>query len=67
NDLAAPLERLANRVMAWNAECERPWRLAYSVGRVLFEPDRHPDVDTMLREADALMYAQKRSKRPGGD
>jgi len=65
-DLAAPLERLANRVTAWNAEYDRPWRLAYSVGRVLFEPDRHPDVDTMLREADALMYAQKRSKRPGG-
>lgn len=62
-DLSAPLERLARRVTAWNAERERSYRLAYSVGRVLLDHDRHTDLETMLREADALMYAQKRRKR----
>ena len=62
-DLAAPLERLARRVTECNAEAGQDYRLAYSVGRVLFDRDRHDDLDSMLREADALMYAQKRSKR----
>jgi diguanylate cyclase (GGDEF)-like protein len=63
-DLTAPLERLAGRVTAWNAETERGYRLGYSVGRVLFDRERHGHLDDMLREADALMYEQKRSKRP---
>lgn len=62
-DLSAPLERLADRVLEYNARPGLGHRLAYSAGQVLLNPARHGSLDDMLREADALMYQEKRARR----
>lgn len=36
--------------------------LGWSVGRVRFDPERHSNIDDMLREADERMYADKTRK-----
>ncbi len=64
----AVLERLAGKVAARNAQASSRYALAYSVGHVTFEPERHDSVDALLSDADRLMYAQKRRRggRPPG-
>jgi len=41
--------------------------LGWSVGRVRFDPDRHHDIDDLLRDADEQMYADKNRKREEAD
>ena len=59
----APLERLRLRIETLNNESDRPYSLTFSAGSVLFDKKRHDSVDDLLRDADARMYSQKRSKR----
>jgi len=44
-------------------ECEIKGRLSWSVGRIHFDPERHPTIESLLAEADARMYAHKSSRR----
>jgi diguanylate cyclase (GGDEF)-like protein len=46
--------------------CEIRGRLSWSVGRIVFDPERHPTIDSMLAEADARMYAHKTRRRVTG-
>ncbi|MDH3305353.1 MAG: sensor domain-containing diguanylate cyclase [Gammaproteobacteria bacterium] len=39
--------------------------LGWSVGRARFDPDRHDDIDDLLREADERMYADKSRRKKG--
>ncbi|MBT8110091.1 MAG: diguanylate cyclase, partial [Gammaproteobacteria bacterium] len=39
--------------------------LGWSVGRVRFDPDRHNDIEDLLREADERMYADKTRRKKG--
>lgn len=39
--------------------------LGWSVGRVRYDPDRHNDIDDLLRDADERMYADKARKNKG--
>ncbi len=59
----AALDRLEQAVIGHNREASRGYDLRYSVGAVEFDPSRHPSVDELMAEADALMYAQKRARR----
>ena len=48
---------------AINAQAQRPYRLALSVGFVTVGFDRWPTLEEMLAEADASMYKEKQQKK----
>lgn len=51
------LQRL--RKLAAETDCEVREKLAWSVGTIEFDPERHSDVEQLLAEADASMYDNK--------
>ncbi len=57
------LARMDECVRRFNADPERDYPLAYSVGFVTLDSERHSSLDEMLAEADRLMYAHKAAKR----
>jgi diguanylate cyclase (GGDEF)-like protein len=62
-NVATVLERLASKIEARNAEAGRAYALAYSVGQIAFDPERHDSVDALLHDADRLMYEDKRRRK----
>jgi diguanylate cyclase (GGDEF)-like protein len=62
-----PLDRLAAAVERHNREAQRGYDIAFSVGRVDFDPARHADVAALMAEADALMYDNKKSRAGATD
>ncbi len=61
--LKRPLMHFDERVRAHSARTERSWALEYSVGLVSFDPSRHAGLADLLRDADRLMYENKRERR----
>jgi diguanylate cyclase (GGDEF)-like protein len=59
---AEALDRLKNAVDALNRESQRGYEVLFSAGQLAFDPLRHSSIDLLLKEADALMYAQKRAR-----
>lgn len=55
------LERLENIARQSASELER--RLHWSVGKIRFDPDVHESTESLLDDADARMYDQKRYRR----
>ena len=55
------LERLQE--MAAQTDCEIREKLAWSVGTIAFDPDRHTTVESMLADADSNMYDDKVKRR----
>ena len=49
--------------MAADSECKIRQQLAWSVGIIRFDPERHSTIDNLLVEADSDMYDNKVSKR----
>ena len=49
--------------MAADSECEIRQLLAWSVGIIRFDPERHSTIESLLVEADSDMYDNKVSKR----
>ncbi|MFW2404392.1 MAG: diguanylate cyclase [Gammaproteobacteria bacterium] len=60
----AALKRLNK--MALEHQCAVKSRLAWSVGRIKFDPARHGSVESMLAEADKKMYEDKEQRRKTG-
>jgi diguanylate cyclase (GGDEF)-like protein len=56
------VERLAGAVEARNARPDRRYRLAFSAGIAEHDPARHATIVDTLRDADARMYRNKRTK-----
>ena len=56
------LLRLQQGIDRRNSSADLPFRLAFSVGLVPFEPDVPDTLEELLRRADQLMYEQKRRK-----
>jgi diguanylate cyclase (GGDEF)-like protein len=52
--------------MAMEQQCEIKSRLAWSVRRISFDPERHGSVESMLAEADTRMYEDKEHRRKTG-
>ena len=50
-------------VLAADNECEIRQKLAWSVGVIRFDPDRHTTVESLLVDADSDMYDNKVGKR----
>ena len=57
------IKRMQAAVAAHNAAARRGYDLAFSVGAVEYEPDRHADIGAWLAEADALMYIEKQARK----
>lgn len=51
------------RALAADADCEVRQRIDWSVGTARYDPARHSTVESLLVEADALMYDAKVSRR----
>ena len=49
--------------MAADSDCEIRQQLAWSVGIIRFDPERHSTIESLLVEADSDMYDNKVSKR----
>ena len=60
----AALDRL--RKVAEDSRNQIQGRLSWSVGRVAFDPDRHTTIESLVADADRVMYEDKISKRIGG-
>ncbi|MBF7731308.1 sensor domain-containing diguanylate cyclase [Pseudomonas sp. N040] len=56
------VSRLCESVENYNREARRGYAIAFSHGIVEFDPEKHPTLDAMMAEGDALMYGLKRSK-----
>ena len=56
-------ERLREKLAARNARGQRPFVLSLSMGIAQYDPANPCTIDDLLAKADALMYAEKRSKR----
>lgn len=61
----AAVARIEAAVRAHNAEARRPYELSLSIGRARFDPENPCTVEELLSAADAAMYRDKASKRPG--
>ena len=57
------LERLHEKVTAWNGQAARPFVLSLSAGVTAFDPRANPSIETLLTQADQQMYAQKQARR----
>lgn len=55
------IERLQE--LAAQSDCEIREKLAWSVGVIAFDPARHPDVESLLADADSRMYDDKLKRR----
>lgn len=55
------LDRL--KQLAAETDCEVRQKLAWSVGTIQFDPDRHFSIECLLAEADASMYDDKVRRR----
>ena len=53
------------RTLAQEMKSDIVRHLDWSVGRIKFNPDKHRDIDDLLRAADEQMYAQKTRKNKG--
>ncbi len=51
--------RLDQGLEAFNRRISQGYQLNYSVGKIEFNPSRHQSIDDLIKEADALMYADK--------
>jgi diguanylate cyclase (GGDEF)-like protein len=63
------LRRLRERVAQYNGSTRQPYRLAFTVGRTVFDPDSPGTVEELIGRADAAMYQareQDHGKDPGG-
>ncbi|MGI9343218.1 MAG: sensor domain-containing diguanylate cyclase [Gammaproteobacteria bacterium] len=52
--------------MAAAEECEIKLKLAWSVGKIQFDPERHDSVEKLLSDADARMYDDKLRRQQTG-
>jgi hypothetical protein len=52
--------------MAADDNCEIKQKLAWSVGTVDFDEERHDSIESMLEDADSRMYQDKMQRRKTG-
>jgi diguanylate cyclase (GGDEF)-like protein/PAS domain S-box-containing protein len=55
--------RLQENLKAHNADETRPYQLSVSVGIIRHDPQSPRSIDDLLKEADQIMYIQKRNRR----
>jgi diguanylate cyclase (GGDEF)-like protein len=63
DDSVVVLQHLQQAVQAFNQSGQRQYQLDYCVGAVQYDPERHPDLAALQRDADAAMYERKKARR----
>ncbi len=61
-DCEISLQRLKHAINDYNKKATRGYNIEFSVGFVQYDQLRHESVDSMLADADSLMYKQKKSR-----
>ena len=56
--------RLNKSIELYNTKTDRHYKLSFSVGTALYDPNNPSSLDELMARADESMYAQKRSRRP---
>ena len=56
--------RLEQKIGPSGKESTRPYRLSFSMGFVMYDPEKPEDIDELLARADKLMYEEKSIKKP---
>lgn len=56
-------ERFCPALDKYNQKVDRGYAISFSYGIVEFDPAKHLTIETLMADADLLMYEQKRSKR----
>ncbi|BBH12707.1 hypothetical protein CH06BL_19550 [Chromobacterium haemolyticum] len=59
----AAMAKFARHLDAYNASSGQPYPLAFSVGIVELDAERHFSIEALLAEGDELMYSIKAAKR----
>ncbi|PKL08685.1 MAG: hypothetical protein CVV51_07665 [Spirochaetae bacterium HGW-Spirochaetae-7] len=59
------LSRIRDSTDALNLGSGKPWRLEFSFGTALSDPERPESLDELVDRADRLMYEDKRERNPG--
>lgn len=62
---AQVLDRLRDELEQINARDKRGYRIQFSVGTAMFDPDKHASIEDLMGEADDVMYRAKRNQAPG--
>jgi diguanylate cyclase (GGDEF)-like protein len=62
-DLKEPMPRLQNNIALYNDKEKHPYRLSLSVGTCFCDPDEACSISEMIRQADEVMYEQKKIKK----
>lgn len=72
-ELARVVDRVRERMARANAARRRPYRLEFSIGSGIFDPEVDADAEAFIARLDAAMYREKEAKRafraadrPGG-
>lgn len=55
--------RIEEAMASFNREAGLRWALSASIGAAVFDPSRHQDLESLLKEADADCYREKARKR----
>lgn len=55
--------RIKRRIEEHNAIPDRKYEISMSIGSVFYDPDNPCSIDEIMRQADELMYEDKRSKQ----
>jgi diguanylate cyclase (GGDEF)-like protein/PAS domain S-box-containing protein len=63
-DSETPLARLQTNMDLHNARRDRPYRLAFSVGKADYDPDTPTSIEALMQAADEAMYVQKSTNAP---
>ncbi|NNF17502.1 MAG: sensor domain-containing diguanylate cyclase [Gammaproteobacteria bacterium] len=59
---AIAVDRLVGKIVRYNERSDNAYELACSLGTIQFDENRHTGIDTLLKDADTLMYQRKRAK-----
>ena len=57
------MERVRKNLDLYNEKTERNYRLSLSMGVVAYDPDQPVSIETLLAQADSLMYEEKQEKK----
>jgi diguanylate cyclase (GGDEF)-like protein/PAS domain S-box-containing protein len=57
------LERVRRNIKLHNEKAQNPYRISLSMGTVAYDPDHPIPLETLLIEADTLMYQEKQRKK----
>lgn len=63
SQMGPALERLHRQLEALNLRAQRGYQVGFSVGIASMEPEQPLELDELMAEADAAMYAHKQARR----